>query len=163
MVGMTSESFGHLFRTLLKGATLGALLGPTLAMVARAFVDIIAVTSQGGGMDIASIVVGFPVFLLSAILEAGLNGDLLDYLLLGVGTGAVTAVLAVGLPSIVKPVHCAVLCAMLAAIAGIANALAPQSIVAPIVAGAVLQWIPIVLYTAMAAWLGWHLRRGSVA
>lgn len=161
--------WAHATRMLLKGGALGAVLGPALAMVMRALVDVIAVTSQKGGMDIASVIVGFPVFLLSVILEAGLNGDLLTYTLIGLFTGLAIALVTVLFSRWLKPLPMTVLCAGLAALVVIVYMVIPQGAasgaLSPVMAGSgpIFEWTPNLVYIALAAWMSWQLRRGSVA
>lgn len=159
---MTSGSFSHIVRMLLKGGTLGALLGPVLAMIARALFDVILVTWRDGGMDLASVIVGLPVFVLDVTIEAAVNGDLAGYLLIGAITGAVVATLAMIVPGGVRMIGFAALCAALAVMAGLVNVAVPGA-VAPVIDGPQLQWIPVTIYAAMTAWIAWRLRQGSVA
>jgi hypothetical protein len=160
---MTSGSFSHVVRMLLKGAALGALLSPVLAMIARALFDVVLVTMRDGSMDLLSVIVGLPVFIIDVTIEAAVNGDIAGYILVGLFSGASIALLAVIVPGRIRAAWFAVLCAVLAAVVGLVNIVAPGSVVAPVIDGAQLQWIPVALFMMLAAWIGWRMRRGSVA
>jgi hypothetical protein len=148
---------------LLKGAALGALLSPVLAMIARALFDVVLVTTRGGSMDLLSVIVGLPVFILDVTIEAAVNGDIAGYILVGLFSGASIALLAVIVPRRIHAAWFAAVCAALAAVVGLVNIVAPGNVVAPVIDGAQLQWIPVALFMMLAAWIGWRMRRGSVA
>lgn len=164
---MNSGSFAHVSRTVLKGATLGALLAPTLAMIARALLLVVVLTTRDGRLDILSIVVGFPAFVLQALLDAAMNGDLGVFALVGLLAGACVALLAAIAPlrvrmAVVVGMSAAVGAALYGVIA-VVNLAAAQPVVAPVIGVEGLQWISVIGVAAMTAWIGWRLRLGGVA
>jgi hypothetical protein len=164
---MNSGSFSHVSRTVLKGATFGVLLAPTLAMIARALLLVVVLTTRDGRLDILSIVVGFPAFVLQALLDAGMNGDLGVFALVGLAAGGCVALLVAYAPLRVRMATVVALSAVvgLALYAGIAlvNAASAQLLVAPVIGVEGLQWISVLGFAAMTAWIGWRLRLGGVA
>lgn len=164
---MNSGSFSHVGRTSLKGAVFGALLGPTLAMLARGLFYVVVLTMQDGKVDVASVIVGYPAFVLQAILDSGMNGDLGVFALFGAVTGICAGLLTVWLPRRMNTSLVVALCAGLAVVlyacVALMNMVAGRLVVAPVIGVEGWQWAPIAVYVAMTAWIGWRLRRGSVA
>lgn len=153
-------------RTLLKGALMGGLGGSVLAMAYLSVNRTLGfVFRPGGEVDIASGIVGFPVMFFDTTLFSFVDGLLLMFLLIGVGTGVAAALMAVLLGRWLKEIPVAALCAGVAlviaavylSVSGGPDINTQLQPIKPV------YWLPIALYGLLAFWLGWRLRRGSTA
>ncbi len=156
----------HFGRTVLKGALMGGLGGCVLAMAYLSVNRTLGfVFRPDGEVDILSGIVGFPVMFFDTTLFSFVDGLLLMFLLIGVGTGVAAALVTVLLGRWLKEIPVAALCAVAALVVAavylsvsggpeISTQLQP---IKPV------YWLPIALYGLLAFWLGFRLRRGSTA
>jgi hypothetical protein len=160
-------SFNRISRKLIKGLSLGAVLGLALPLAYRTVTDTVNYISGPAGqrMNVLGALSAFPITLFEALFTMIADNSLITLIGVGLVTGGVCAVLAIAFEHKLKPVALGVLAAVLAIGPALyfLNSNQALGLAASLQIMLTFYWLPALLYVVAAGWLGWRLRRGSIA